>query len=536
MTQGRSRSWWVFAQDLLNTARSCMRADALPLAASAKAISMRLQWTLMLLVCAGMPSSSDARAEVKLPSIYADHMVLQRNLPVTVRGRADADETVTVTFRSETRSATPDQFGRWEVALPPGTAGGPFDMVIQGTNTIRLTDILVGDVWLASGQSNMESYTNNASNAAAELEAANLPNIRLFRVKVATSPYPLDDLSGRSWVASTTETASEFSAVAFFFGKEIYADQKVPIGLIDSTYGGTAAEAWTSMRSLSGDASLMPVFATWSRKMDLAASVNVQKEFEDREKELAKTQGKPEPIFRNHADLVSRTSPAVLYNAMIAPLTHFAIRGVIWYQGETNANVEEAPIYARLFQTLIQGWRSDWGEGDFPFLYVQLANLNTNQGDGWPQLREAQRKVLAIRNTGMAVTIDIGDPTNVHFKDKQDVGHRLALSARAIAYDEPIEYSGPLFRMQAREEHEMRLWFDHSSGLMAKGGPLVGFEIAGADKKFVSADARIDGQCVVVSSRDVLDPVTVRYAWKDNPDGNLYNQAGLPASPFQSQE
>lgn len=536
MTQGRSRSWWVFAQDLLNTARSYIRTDILPLERSGKAASSRLQWTLLLLIYAGMIYSSYARAEVRLPSIYADHMVLQRDFPVTVRGRADAGETVTVTFRGETRSTTPDQLGRWEVVLPEGAAGGPFEMVVKGTNTIRLTDVLVGDVWLASGQSNMEFYTNNVVNAAAELQAANLPNIRLFRVKVATSPYPLDDLSGRTWVASTPETTAAFSAVAFFFGKEIYADQKVPIGLIDSTYGGTAVEAWTSMRSLSSDASLMPAFATWSRKMDYAASVNAQKEFEDREKELAKSQGKPEPIFRNHADLVSRVSPAVLYNAMIAPLTHFAIRGVIWYQGETSANVEEAPIYARLFQTLIQGWRSDWGEGDLPFLYVQLANLKTNSGDGWPQLREAQRKVLALRNTGMAVTIDIGDPADVHFKNKQEVGHRLALAARAIAYDEPIEYSGPLFRMQAREEHEMRLWFDHSSGLAAKGGPLVGFEISGADKKFVNADARIDGQCVVVFSKDVADPVTVRYAWKDNPNGNLYNQAGLPASPFQSQE
>jgi sialate O-acetylesterase len=497
---------------------------------------MRSQRALLLLACAMIAHATVARAEVTLSSIYADHMVLQRNLPVKVRGRADAGETVTVTFRGETRSATPDPFGRWEVVLPEGTAGGPFDMVIQGTNTIHLTDILVGDVWLASGQSNMEFYTSNTSNAAAELQAANLPDIRLFRVKVATSPYPLDDLSGRSWVASSTETAAEFSAVAFFFGKEIYADQKVPIGLIDSTYGGTVAEAWTSMRSLSEDASLMPVFATWSRTMDKAADVSVQKEFEDRQKELAKAQGKPEPSFRDHADLVSRNTPAVLYNAMIVPLTHFAIRGVIWYQGEANANVEQAPIYARLFQTLIQGWRSDWGEGDFPFLYVQLANLNTNQGDGWPELREAQRKVLALRNTAMAVTIDIGDPTNVHFKDKQDVGHRLALAARTIAYDEPIEYSGPLFRMSAPEEHGMRLWFDHSSTLVAKGGPLVGFEIAGADKKFIGADARIDGQCVVVSSKEVPDPIYVRYAWKDNPIGNLYNQAALPASPFQSQE
>jgi sialate O-acetylesterase len=247
-------------------------------------------------------------------------------------------------------------------------------------------------------------------------------------------------------------------------------------------------------------------------------------------------QGKPAPSFPTHYDMVSRLTPGVLYNAMIAPLTHFPIRGVIWYQGENNASVEQAPIYAHLFQTLIRDWRRSWGEGDFPFLFVQLSNLKTNSGDGWPELREAQMQTLGLKNTAMAVTIDIGDPNDVHFKNKQDVGHRLALAARAIAYGEPIEYSGPLFRMQSREEHALRIWFDHSAGLVAKGGLLAGFEIAGADMKFLPADARIDGQSVVVSNQEIAEPVVIRYSWKDNPNGNLYNQAGLPASPFRSRE
>jgi sialate O-acetylesterase len=279
----------------------------------------------------------------------------------------------------------------------------------------------------------------------------------------------------------------------------------------------------------------MPVFAAWAHTMEDQSSSIQQRAFEERESYLAIQEGRSEPSFPSHVDMVARSTPGGLFNAMIAPLTHFPIRGVIWYQGESNGNVEQAPLYSKLFQTLIWDWRRNWGEGDFPFLFVQLANCKTNMGDGWPELRDAQRQSLVIKNTGMAVTIDIGDPENVHFGDKQDVGHRLALAARAIAYGEAVEYSGPLYRMQTREEHVMRVWFDHSSGLMAKGGTVEGFEIAGPDKKFVAADARIEGQCVIVSSKDVPEPLYIRYAWKDNPSGNLYNHAGLPASPFQSQ-
>ena len=410
-------------------------------------------------------------------------------------------------------------------------------MEIHGNNTIRLTDVMVGDVWVASGQSNMEFYTRGVVNAQEELKTANLPNIRFFHVAPTSSPYALDEAPvAQTWVACSPETAAQFSAVAFFFGKDIEADQKVPIGLIDSTLGGTPAEAWTSMRALSEDASLMPVFRFWAQTMAGESSLIPEKEYEDKQIARALHEGRPKPAFPQHVDLVLPDTPGGLYNAMIAPLTSFPIRGVIWYQGEHNASVDQAPIYARLFQTLIENWRRNWGEGDFPFLFVQLANWNTDQGEGWPELREAQRQSLVLKNTAMAVTIDIGDPGDVHFRDKQDVGHRLALAARAIAYHEPIEYSGPLFRMQSREDHALRIWFDHSSGLVAKGGTLKGFEIAGPDQKFLPADARIAGQCVIVSNPRIPNPAFVRYAWKDNPDGNLYNQAGLPASPFRSSE
>jgi sialate O-acetylesterase len=497
---------------------------------------MKPQLAPAFLAFFGILSASVVQAEVKLSSLYADHMVLQRNLPVIVRGSADPDETVSVTFRGETRKSAPDKFGRWEVTLPPGAAGGPFIMEINGNSSIRFSDVLVGDVWVASGQSNMEFFTAGVVNATEELKTAKLPDIRLLRVLPVTSPYALTDIPASTWVTCSPETAAQFSAVAFFFGKDIQADQKVPIGLIDSTWGGTPAEAWTSTRALSENASLMPVFASWAKAMEGESNLIPEKEYENRQRALAIREGRPKPNLPDHPDMVARTMPGGLYNAMIAPLTHFPIRGVIWYQGESNGSVEQAPFYAGLFQSLIRDWRRNWAEGDFPFLFVQLANLNTHMGDGWPELREAQRQSLEVKNTAMVVTIDIGDPENVHFADKQDVGHRLALAARAIAYNEAIEYSGPLFLMQSRDDHALRILFDHSDGLVAKGGTLKGFQIAGTDKKFLPADARIDGQCVIVSNKQIAEPAIVRYAWEDNPEGNLYNQAGLPASPFQSRE
>jgi len=493
--------------------------------------------TLLVFLCFEALFTHNAFAEVRLPSIFTDHMVLQRNLPVIVRGSADAGETVAVTFRGETRGAVSDKFGRWQITLQPGTAGGPFVMEIHGKNSIRLSDVLVGDVWVASGQSNMEFPMSVVANATEELKAADLPNIRLLHVNLGTSPFPLEDVSTGGWDVCSPKTAVNFSAVAFFFAKEVQQDQNVPIGIIGATIGGTAAEAWTSMRALSADASLMPAFANWAHFMENESRSIPEKQFENQTKSEAKAQGKPEPQFPYHPDYLTLGNPSVLYNAMIAPLTRFPIRGVIWYQGESNTPPEQAPVYANLFQTLIRDWRHNWAQGDFPFLFVQLPNFNTNSSDdGWMIVREAQREALTLNKTAMAVAIDIGDPATIHPNDKQDVGHRLALAARAIAYSEPIEYSGPLFRMQSREGNAIRIWFDHSTGLVAKNGKLAGFEIAGADKKFVPGDAQIEGDSVIVSSKEIAEPVVVRYAWKDNPYGNLYNAADLPASPFKPQQ
>ena len=250
--------------------------------------------------------------------------------------------------------------------------------------------------------------------------------------------------------------------------------------------------------------------------------------------EQAKAEGKPIPWRRWHPDFAG-WAPAALFNGMIAPLTPFAIRGVIWYQGESNSGVR-APLYAHLFQTMIGDWRRAWDEGDFPFLFVQIANWNTEPDARWPEVRDAQRRALVLRNTGMAVTIDIGDPVDLHPKNKLDVGLRLARDARAMAYGEKLEWSGPLYRQLTREDHALRVWFDHAEGLTAKGGALVGFEVAGLDGKYVAADAKIDGTSVIVSSATVVEPVSVRYAWAPSPTCNLFNREGLPASPFQAPE
>jgi sialate O-acetylesterase len=478
-------------------------------------------------------------ADATVPTLLADHMVVQRGLPVHVWGMAAPHEAVSVTFRGETKSCSADDDGRWSVYLSPGEAGGPFQMNIKATNTIALNDILVGDVWVASGQSNMEFAMNSLANAQTEIAAAQNPKIRLFMVKHKPADYPLENVESKGWAACTPETVADSSAVAYFFARHLQQKLGVPIGLVESFWGGTAAESWTSLRALSADAGLMPVFAARSKTLAEESTTVLRQQREEREYqqavEQAKAEGKPLPWRQWHPDFAA-WAPAALYNGMIAPLTPFAIRGVIWYQGEANSGQDRAPLYARLFQTMIRDWRDAWGEGDFPFLFVQIANWNTAPDALWPEVRDAQRQALALKNTGMAVTIDIGDAVDLHPKNKQDVGLRLALAARAIAFGEKIEWSGPLVRQVTHEEHALRVWFDHAGGLMAKGSEATGFEVAGADGKYTPADAKIEGESVIVSSAAVTTPVSVRYGWAANPNCNLFNKEGLPASPFQAPE
>ena len=498
-------------------------------------LSMRL---LQAVALASLPLAC-AFADVTLPSLISDHMVLQRGTPVHIWGNAAPAEAVTVAFRGATRTATADDIGHWSVYLPPSDAGGPFELTVKGANAITLSDVLVGEVWVDSGQSNMEFALRTAMNGADEVAAADHPRIRQFHVTRAVSPFPQAEAAAQAWRVCTPQSAGGFSAVAYFFARDLEAKLGVPVGLIDSYWGGTPIEAWMSLRALSSSAQFMPAFALWS---DMTADHTVraeqrQKKLKDWQDAVARAQaeGKPRPPalpFTDNED--DSWMPAGLYNAMIAPLTAYPIGGVIWYQGETNTTAARAPLYAAMFETMIRDWRRAWGVGDFPFLFVQLANFKTGAGAKWPEIREAQLQTLSVAKTGMAVTIDIGNPDNVHPTNKQDVGKRLALAARAVAYGERIEYSGPLPRAAQPEDGAIRVWFDHvASGLEAKDGALKGFQVAGADRRFVAADTTIDGSSVLVFSPAVTQPMYVRYAWADNPECNLYNKDGLPASPFR---
>lgn len=473
---------------------------------------------------------------VRLPALFADHMVIQRDEPVHVWGDAAAGETVTVDFRGIQRIATADSLGRWTVQLPPGGSGGPFVLTISGTNAITLVDVLVGDVWVASGQSNMGFSLQDAQNAKQEIAGADFPRVRLLNVKQRYADYPQDDLAvTKRWSVCTPESVSDFSAVAFFFARELMRREHVPIGIVESAWGGTPAEAWTSMHALSQDSSLMPVFAAWAAMAD-AEPATVRAEAKEREEiENQSGAGGDQNLNLPWHPVFNAWAPAALYNGMIAPLTRFPIRGVIWYQGESNADSLRYPVYGRLFQTLIQDWRAAWAEGDFPFLFVQIANFHTEAKDNWPEVREAQLEALTLANTAMAVTIDIGDPEKIHPTNKQDVGFRLALAARAMVYGEPVEASGPLYRSMSREGNVLRLYFDHADeGLVIKGKQLQGFEIAGDDGKFVPAMADIDGVTVVLTNPGVPSPAQARYGWSGDPVCNLFNKAGLPASPFRT--
>ena len=493
-----------------------------------------LNRTLRVAALASLPVVC-AYADVTLPALLSDHMVVQRGLPVHIWGKAAPAEAVSVAFRGVTRAATADEIGHWSIYLPPSDAGGPFELGVKGNNTVTLSDVMVGEVWVDSGQSNMEFALRTAMNAADEIAAADHPGIRQFRVNLLASPFPQTEAIGQAWSVCTPQSAGRFSAVAYFFARELEAKLGVAVGLIDSYWGGTPVEAWTRAAALGEDAAVAPLFASWGSMTERQADAELRAKNRQRMIDDAKAQGKPAPVFPWTPQLDS-WGPGMLYNGMIAPLTPLPIRGAIWYQGESNSLLERAPLYSRIFRDMIEDWRRQWGVGDFPFLFVQISNFKSTPAEDWATLREQQLKTLALRNTAMAVTIDIGNPDNVHPTDKVDVGLRLARAARVLSYGEAIEDSGPIYRQATPEGSSIRAWFDHAKGLMAKGGELTGFEVAGVDGKFVAATATIDGETVLVASPSVAEPMFVRYGWANNPQCNLFNGEGLPASPFRSVE
>ncbi|MDZ7291793.1 MAG: sialate O-acetylesterase [candidate division KSB1 bacterium] len=630
-----------------------------------------------------------AVAQVKLPAIFSNNLVLQRNAKIPVWGTAEPGNQITVKIHRQKKTTKADQTGKWRIDLAPMPAGGPYELVVVGSEMIKFTNVMIGEVWLCSGQSNMEmpmvSTWAKVNNFKDEVAAANYPDLRLFIVHRAKSTRPRTDVESEGWKICDSTSIKNFSATAYFFGRHLQQRLGVPVGLIQSAWGGTVVEAWTSsatlktvpdmagfirmletspLDSIFDESAFAAKMAEWNRQLDELDAKSQEAgsrwnlpDFDDSTwptmllpnnweraglptfdgivkfrkvvqlpesfgkqnlhlnlgpiddadvtyfngvqigatniwnqhrhyrvpADLPKIgnnviavrvldtggggglYGKPETLnllkdstqaiplagewrYQPGADLqklpprpVSPNTPnrpTVLYNAMIAPLVPYAIRGAIWYQGESNAG--RAHQYRTLFPLLIKDWRARWGQGDFSFLFVQLANFQPVAtepvDDDWAELREAQTMALSLPNTGMAVTIDIGDANDIHPGNKQEVGDRLALNARHLVYGENIAYSGPIYQSMKIEGNRIRLIFDHAEGgLIIKGGDkLQGFAIAGDDRKFVWAEAEIDGKTVVVSSPQIVKPVAVRYAWASNPVCNLYNRAGLPASPFRT--
>ncbi len=491
------------------------------------------------LLISGLPLAAD----VKLPAIVSDHMLLQRGVPARVFGWAEPGESVTVQFHGQTLNTTTPASGQWQVWLSPLNAGDAGDMTIAGRNTLTVRDVLAGEVWVGSGQSNMQWSLRQTNNAEAEARAATFPQIRLFQVTRKTTLEPQNDVEAK-WEVCSPETVPGFSAVLYLFGRDLHQHLKVPFGLIHTSWGGTPAQAWTSREALSRDAQLMPVLSEWAKVLDAYPDSFAKYQKAMVEWDKSAKQGGSEaprrPAMPNGPGHPNQ--PAGLYNAMVYPIVKYTIKGAIWYQGESNASPVQAPLYRRLFETMIQDWRRSWEQGDFPFLWVQLANF-AKTGPDWVIVQEAQAKATGLKATGMAVINDIGTPGDIHPKNKQDVGARLALIARHVAYREELVYMGPRFRQATTETAstgdrgaKMRVWFDSvGGGLKARdGGALKGFEVAGDDKRFYAAEARVEGGTVVASSPSVTQPLAVRYAWAQNPEANLINAEGLPAGVFRS--
>lgn len=501
------------------------------------AFNLPIPGALAALASAGLFAASlTAQAEVKPHGLFTDNAILQRGCEVPVWGTARDGERVTVRFQGQEVTTTASD-GRWMIRLKPLTAGGPFTLTLAGDNTVTLTNVLVGEVWLCSGQSNMGFTLARAANAKEAIAAAGDAQLRLFSVPHGAADAPKAEVSGQ-WKPSTPETATTFSAVAYFFGRDLRRALKVPVGLMDSSVGGTPAQAWTSRATLESEPELKQILERYTesaRQFDPEKAAANHKQALARQKAAAaqaKAEGKPAPtVPRAPANpLTSQQRPCGLYNAMIAPLQPFALAGAIWYQGEANSG--RAAEYRKLFPAMIGNWRQAWGQGNFPFLFVQIA---PHQGMT-PEIREAQLWTWQhVSRTAMAVITDVGDEKDIHPTQKEPVGARLALAARALAYGEKLEYSGPVYASMTVDGGRAVLSFTHiGAGLAARDGELRGFTVAGEDGNFVPATARIDGDKVVVSSPAVTKPLAVRYGWAKTPEVNLINRDGLPATPFRS--
>jgi len=484
---------------------------------------------ILVFMIVAMVFSSTTFGDVRLPKIFSSHMVLQREIPLPVWGWAGPNESVTVEIADQKVTATADKDGKWQVRLSPLNAGGPYTMTVTGKNKLVFDDILGGDVWFCSGQSNMTVLVREANDGPKEIAGANDPKIRLFQatyVMAHLANQPNSDLSdGFSWYECTPKTVGDFSAIAYFFGRELRKAVDVPIGMIHVSWGATCIDTWCPREVLLQDAtgrnSLKDWDAAWAAyRMD-------------------KTKKNPSQANNSNEFVTVSNQPAGLFNGAVHPIIPYGIKGVLWYQGE--GNTPEPKRYLKLFPAMIRAWRKAWGQGDFPFLYVQLANYEKRSPEpsesDWAEFRETQMLAQKTAKTAMITAVDIGDEVTIHPPNKQEVGRRLALAAQAVAYGKKVVYRGPVYQSMKIEKGKIRLRFKEvHGGLVVKGPELKGFAIAGDDKKFVWAKAKIDGNDVVVWSDAVAKPVAARYAWAKNPECTLYNTEGLPAFPFRTDQ
>ncbi|WP_436714677.1 sialate O-acetylesterase [Roseiconus lacunae] len=485
--------------------------------------------------------ASHAAAEIRTSAVFGDSMVLQRNKPIHIWGWADAGASVEIKLADQTATAKADADGRFDAALPKMSAGGPFELSIQaGDDHVTFKDVLIGEVWVCSGQSNMQWAVKQSNDADLEALAAKFPNIRMISVPQVGVQQPKDSFDGQ-WQACTPESVREFSGVGYFFGRQIHQTLDVPVGLIDNAWGGSAAEAWVKRDVLKSSGKFDELLERWKKT---EATFDYEAELKKHEERLAKWRenknGKAPARPRNV--LTGQHRPANLYNGVLNPIIGYTIEGVIWYQGESNAS--RAYQYRELFPLMIDHWRDEWKQDDFSFYWVQLADYKSERSEPtdsqWAELREAQTMTMSkLENTGEAVIIDLGEASDIHPKNKQDVGKRLARWALAKNYGYDIPYQSPTYESMSVKGNLVTLKFEHVGGGLDTFdvNEPIGFTIAGEDQQFVKAHAKITGKdTIVVSSDQVANPVAVRYAWADNPICNVQSVEGLPMTPFRTDD
>ena len=472
-------------------------------------------------------------ADVKLPNIFGSHMVLQQGQKNKVWGLAEPGESITVTIENQSHQAKAGADGKWQVALDSLAAGGPFVLTVKGKNEVKFEDVLVGEVWICSGQSNMQWSVNAANDPDLEKASAKFPRLRLITVPNVGTQEPQWDFNGK-WQACTPETVGNFSAVGYFFGRQLHQTLDTPVGLINNAWGGSACEAWIRRDLLAADKQYQPLLARWKE---------MESSFESLSTKATSSEDEKKQLEGLRRQVTGNARPANIYNGALKPTIGYGIRGAIWYQGETNAG--RAYQYRELFPLMIKNWRDEFGQGDFPFYWVQLADFMAEKPEpadsAWAELREAQTMTMSkLPNTGEAVIIDIGEGKDIHPKNKQDVAKRLARWALAEVYKTPgITCRSPLYKSMEKQGGKVVLTFEHVTGGWRPFDVAEprGFTIAGADKKFVLAKAKVlNPTQIEIWSESIAEPAAVRYAWADNPVCNMYSVAGLPLTPFRTDD